>query len=168
LVEFLQPDQLQSTIASSSSTSIQSSILELTGLPSDSLVVEDDDHDHDDDDDDPNLPYPSSSTIPFLAPNQPIFLSPQAQNHHSQTQTSSTTITTIKAGDPPGRSIPEKQIYHAIKRSVLDVFGSQGWGKIGNSFAGQSIRSSYTSNDQLINQSINPINQSHNSLHLSQ
>lgn len=42
-------------------------------------------------------------------------------------------------GMTPGKLIPEKQIYHVLKRSIVDVFGDAGWGKVGNSLSGMSV-----------------------------
>lgn len=88
--------------------------------------------------------YPTSSTIPFLAPNQPIFMTPAAQRLAATSSSNTAGKGKETAlGMTPGKIIPEKQIYHALKRSIVDVFGDAGWGKVGNSLSGESRCQSY-------------------------
>ena len=97
--------------------------------------MEEDDEEEDNDD---SPRYPTSTTIPFLAPNQPIFMTPAAQRLATSSSPQAVKGKEVVMGMTPGKMIPEKQIYHALKRSIVDVFGDSGWGKVGNSLSGKS------------------------------
>ena len=105
------------------------------------------DEDGDEDADEP-LHYPSPPRIPFLAPNQPIFLTSAAQRLAAASSSGSGVRAgpssggqggqggQMTQGETPGRLIPEKQIYHSLKKTIVEVFGDSGWGKVGNSLSG--------------------------------
>lgn len=129
MVEFLQPDQHYAPPLSGPGSSQDEPIQPHPGH----LVLESDDPDSELDD---FITTSSSVTLPFLAPMQPIFLTPQARQYYQASKSSNSKGKEPAAG-PPGTAIPEKQIYHALKKSIIQVFGDAGWGKVGNSLAGE-------------------------------
>jgi hypothetical protein len=131
LVEFFQPDQHCPPSSSKVQELRDLPVFELIRGP-DGQVPATEDEDEEDED---SPSYPTSSTIPFLAPNQPIFLTPAAQRL-AATNNPTGKGKEVVMGMTPGKLIPEKQIYHALKRSIVDVFGDAGWGKVGNSLSG--------------------------------
>ena len=110
LVEFLSPQSLSSTF----NIAGQSGQADLgpNSLADDADEDDNDNDDEDEDDDDGDGELPLLPAVPFLVPT---------------TEEGSR----LKLGDESG-----SVIYRAIKQSILDVFGDEGWGRVSSSFKG--------------------------------
>lgn len=107
LVEFLSPQSLSPTVTISNAAG--SNALEEMQLNG-NADADDGDGEAEDDDEDDGLPL--LPTVPFLVP---------SIGEHER----------LKLGDESGSTI-----YRAIKQSLLDVFGDEGWGRVSSSFKG--------------------------------
>jgi ribonuclease P/MRP protein subunit POP5 len=107
LVEFLSPQSLVPTVTISNPAGPNDlEEMQLNG----NADADGGDGEAEDDDEDDGLPL--LPTIPFLAP---------SIGEHER----------LKLGDESGSTI-----YRAIKQSLLDVFGDEGWGRVSSSFKG--------------------------------